>query len=74
MMPRSPEMRKVRDHAQQERDVLVSARTEVRHAGHFGTITEQARDDAEKAGLIHRREDDAGLIIMAAAGGAAAPQ
>jgi hypothetical protein len=35
---------------------------------------EQALDDAEKAGLIHRREDDAGLIIMTAGGRAAASQ
>ena len=35
---------------------------------------EQALDDAEKAGLIERRADDAGLIMLTAKGGGAASQ
>jgi hypothetical protein len=45
-----------------------------RDVGLEGAQLEQALDDAEQAGLIHRREDDAGLIIMTAAGRAAASQ
>ena len=45
-----------------------------RDVGLAGLPLEQAIRDAEKAGLIHRSEDDAGLIIMTAAGRAAALQ
>ncbi len=45
-----------------------------RDVGLAGLPLEQALDDAEKAGLIHRREDDAGLILLTAAGRAAASQ
>ena len=39
-----------------------------RDIGLAGLPLEQALDDAEKAGLIDRREDDPGLIMMTAAG------
>jgi hypothetical protein len=39
-----------------------------RDVGLAGAHLEQAITDAEKAGLIHRRADDAGLIILTSAG------
>ena len=45
-----------------------------RDVGLAGLPLEQALDDAQRAGHIHRREDDAGLILLTAAGRAAASQ
>jgi hypothetical protein len=45
-----------------------------RDVGLAGLPLEQALSDAEEAGLIHRRADDAGLILMTDAGRAAASQ
>ena len=43
-----------------------------RDVGLQGAELEQALVDAERAGLIDRRSDDAGLILVTAAGRAAA--
>ena len=45
-----------------------------RDVGLAGAHLEQAIRDAEKAGLIERRADDAGLVILTAEGRAAASQ
>ena len=45
-----------------------------RDVGLAGAALEQAIRDAEKAGLIERRADDAGLVLLTAEGRAAASQ
>jgi hypothetical protein len=45
-----------------------------RDVGLAGALLEQALDDAEQAGLIHRRSDDPDLVILTDAARAAASQ